>query len=53
MFSDCIKLKYSILEYDLLNPNLFSDAFIPESTLSQLLEGRTNVIAFASHPYGR
>ena len=32
---DCIKLKFSILEYDLLNPNLFSDVFIPESTLSQ------------------
>ena len=53
MFRDCIKLKFSVLEYDLLNLNLFSDAFIPELMLSQLLEGRTNIIAFASHPSGR
>ena len=53
MFRYCIKLKLSILVYDLLNPNLFSDAFILESTLSWLLDGKTNVIAFASHPSGR
>ena len=53
MFRDCIKLKLSILEYDLLNPNLFSDVFILESMLSQLFEGKMNVIAFASHPSGR
>ena len=46
MFKDCITLK-------LLNPNLFSDAFIIESSLSQLLDGKTNVIALASHPSGR
>ena len=46
MFRDCIKLKFIILEYDLLNPNLFSNAFLPNSMLSQLLEGRTNLIAF-------
>ena len=53
MFRDCMKLKLSNLNYDLLNPNLFSDAFILESSLSQLLEGKTNVIAFASHPSGK
>ena len=53
MFRDCIKLNLSILEYDLLNPNLLSDAFILESTLSWLLYGKMNVIAFISHPSGR
>ena len=53
MFRDCIKLTFSTLEYDLLNPDLFSDAFIPECTWNQLLEGKPNVIAFASHPSGR
>ena len=52
MFRDCIKLKLSILEYNLLNPNLFYDAFILESMLSQLLDGKMNVIAFVSHPSG-
>ena len=53
MFGDCIKLKLLVLEYDLLNYNLFSDTFILESMLSWLLGGKINVIVFASHPSGR
>ena len=53
MLRDCIKLKLSILKYDLLNPNLFSDAFILESMFSWLLDGKMNVIAFASYPSGK
>ena len=53
MFKNCIKLKLSILEQDLLNPNLLSDTFMIESTLSSLLDGKTNVIALASHPSHR
>ena len=49
IFRAYTKLKFSILEYDLLKPNLFSDALMLESMFRQLLEGRMNAIAFASH----
>ena len=50
MSRDHIKLKLSILEYDLINPN---GIFILESTLNWILDGKMNVIAFASHQSGR
>ena len=53
MYRDCIKLKSLILGKDLLKPNLFSVASMMDSTFSQLLDGRTKVIALASHPSGR
>ena len=53
IFRDCIRLKLLILEYDLFKPNLFSGPSIMESRLSLLLDGRTKVMAFASHPLGR
>ena len=53
MSRDSIKLKLLILEYDLLKPNLFSVASIMESTFSQLLDGRTTVIALTLHPSGK
>ena len=49
MSRDCIKLKLFIFEYDLLKPKLSSIASMMESTFSQLLHGRTKVIAFALH----
>ena len=50
---DCIQLKFLTLEKDPLKPNLFSVVSIMESTFSLLLDGRTKVIALASHPSGK
>ena len=50
VFTDCIKLKLFIFEYDLLKPNLSSGASVLGSTLSSLLDGRTKVKAVASQP---
>ena len=36
-----------------MKPYLFSGASMMETTLSQLLDGRTKVIVLTSHPSGR